>query len=157
MDNKQQKELLKAGIGCLSILGLIILGLILIIIFDKPIEPEEIKPAVQNKQVSDGVLDFGYIQFTKDDLPFLEKFKEQYFKRIEVAEYDYNCYIDPDAWNTNQLDGKETLFIRCAAYGAIKTGENEKGSTHALVSTHIRSNANGEELGSFTINGYKFK
>lgn len=157
MENKQQKELLKAGIGCLSILGLILLALILVIIFDKPIKPQQIQPVTQNKPADNGILDFGYIQFSKDDLPFLEKFKEQNFKKVELSEYSYNCFIAPDTWNTIPLDGKKTLFIRCAAYGAIKTGENEKGSTHALVSTHIRSNSNGEELGSFTISGYKFR
>lgn len=145
----------KGCFSCLGCLGLIVCVLVGIGIIGNNLPEQPQKEA--DTEPSKTVLDFGYIQFSKDDLPFLEKFKEQYFVNVQLSEYNYNCFMEPEVWNATPLDGKETLFIRCAAYGAIKTGENEKGSTHALVSTHIKSNSNGEELGSFTISGYKFK
>lgn len=145
----------KGCFSCLGCLGLIILVLIGIGIIGNNL-PEQPKNEV-TIEPSKAVLDFGYIQFSEDDLPFLEKFTEQYFIDVELSEYNYSCFIDNKDWDVNPYSGKEAIFIRCAAYGAVKMKEVEKGTTNALVSTHIRSYKNGEDLGTFSISGYKFK
>ena len=145
----------KGCFSCLGCLGLIILVLIGIGIIGNKL-PEKNKNEAA-AETSKAVLDFGYIQFSEDDLPFLEKFKEQYFVNVELSEYNYSCFMDPEAWEANPYPGKETIFIRCAAYGAVKMKEIDKGTTNALVSTYIRSYKNGETIGSFGFKGYNFK
>lgn len=145
----------KGCFSCLGCLGLIVCVLVGIGIIGNDLPEQPQKEA--DTEPSKTVLDFGYIQFSQDDLPFLERFKEQYFVDVQLSEYDYSCFMDPEAWDANPYIGKETIFIRCAAYGAVKMKEIDKGTTNALVSTHIRSYKNGENLGTFGFKGYTFK
>lgn len=147
------EEVKKGALSCLGCGGIIFLIIILIIIFDKPIPPKytsEVKPAITK-------LDFGYITFDESDLPFLNRFTDHYFPEISLKDYEYSCFIDPEVWLYNPYSGKETLFIRCAAYGAVKTHHIYQGAERALIKTKIRNHYNGEVLGEYGFTGYKFK
>lgn len=147
-----QEDALQAGKGCLGCLGLIFLVLMLIIVFDKPIEK-----TVSGNYKEEAMITLGNIPYDESDLPYLEDYIKKYFTKVELQDYVFKFYIDPDVWKYNPVSGKEAIMERCAAYGLIKTNQIESNSNAALSRVHILNVYNGDEIGTYGITGYKFK